>query len=167
MEGIAPSNAYICSDGSSIVVAGNGDGIFVRYMHAIGRVDLATDPELAGGAGRWKRRDELDDAIGAWAATLTRPEALAVLDAAEVPSGPIHTAADICQDEQILSRNMIQSFCVDTGGPNPVDVGFPGIVPVIGERSVAIRDVGPELGQHTDEILGGLAKSKKPSAPIA
>ncbi|KQU53374.1 hypothetical protein ASG84_24650 [Rhodococcus sp. Leaf278] len=51
MEGIAPSNAYTCSDGLSILVAGNGDGIFVRYMHAIGRDDLATDPELAGGAG--------------------------------------------------------------------------------------------------------------------
>ncbi|QII00404.1 CoA transferase [Rhodococcoides fascians A21d2] len=160
MEGIAPSNAYTCSDGLSIVVAGNGDAIFVRYMLAIGRPDLATDPELSGGAGRWKRRDELDEAIGAWAATATRVEALAVLDAAEVPSGPINTAADICTDEQMLSRNMIQQFPVDTGGPDPVSVGFPGIVPVIGERSVSIRNVGPELGQHTDDILGELASAR-------
>lgn len=153
MEGIAPSNAYTCVDGLSIVVAGNGDGIFVRYMRAIGREDLAADPELAGGAGRWRRRDELDNAIGTWAATLTRAEALAVLDAAEVPSGPIHTAADLCQDEQMLSRNMIQSFPVNTGGPSPVNVGFPGIVPVIGERSFPIRNIGPELGQHTEEVL--------------
>lgn len=156
MEGIAPSNAYTCSDGLSIVVAGNGDGIFVRYMRAIGRDDLAADPELAGGAGRWERREELDGAIGAWAATLTRAEALEALEAAEVPSGPINTAADICDEEQMLSRNMIQNFMVDAGGPNPVEVGFPGIVPVIGQRSVQIRNLGPELGEHTAEVLEGL-----------
>lgn len=161
MEGIAPSNAYTCSDGTSIVVAGNGDGIFVRYMLAIGRPDLATDPELSGGAGRWDRRDELDEAIGTWAATLTRAEALAVLDAAEVPSGPINTAADLCEEEQMRSRNMIQKFTIDIGGPSPVEVGFPGIVPVIGQRSVPIRNLGPELGEHTEEVLSG----RKGSSP--
>ena len=40
MEGIAPSNAYFCKDGASIVVAGNGDSIFQRYMETIGRPDL-------------------------------------------------------------------------------------------------------------------------------
>jgi crotonobetainyl-CoA:carnitine CoA-transferase CaiB-like acyl-CoA transferase len=37
MEGIAPSNAYPCADGTSIIVAGNGDAIFQRYMETIGR----------------------------------------------------------------------------------------------------------------------------------
>ena len=40
MEGIAPSNAYPCADGTSIIVAGNGDAIFQRYMQTIGRPDL-------------------------------------------------------------------------------------------------------------------------------
>jgi formyl-CoA transferase len=81
-----------------------------------------------------------------------------VLDAAEVPSGPINTAADICADEHMLSRNMIQQFPVDTGGQDPVSVGFPGIVPVIGERSLQIRNLGPELGEHTDDILDELSR---------
>lgn len=34
MGGIAPSNAYTCSDGKPVVVAGNSDAIFLRYMHA-------------------------------------------------------------------------------------------------------------------------------------
>src|SRR4051812_48688549 len=55
MEGIAPSNAYICADGASIVVAGNGDSIFQRYMDTIGRPDLGTDPALQTNAGRWER----------------------------------------------------------------------------------------------------------------
>ena len=77
MEGIAPSNAYPCADGTSIIVAGNGDAIYQRYMHTIGRPDLAEDPDLQTNAGRWARREELDAAIAAWSARHTRADALA------------------------------------------------------------------------------------------
>ncbi|GAB3261899.1 CaiB/BaiF CoA transferase family protein [Arthrobacter pigmenti] len=156
MQGIAPSNAYFCQDGSSIVIAGNGDSIFQRYMELIGRPDLGSDPGLQSNAGRWERREELDAAIGEW--TLQRPssEALEALDAAGVPAGPIYTAADISADEQYEARGMVQKFDVSTGEEVLTDVGFPGVVPVIGERSLPIRNLGPDLGENTTEILGGL-----------
>ncbi|QTJ69711.1 CoA transferase [Rhodococcus sp. ZPP] len=153
MEGIAPSNAYLCNDGNSIIIAGNGDAIFQRYMDTIGRPDLGADPGLQTNAGRWERRDELDAAIGEWTAQYSREEALKILDTAGVPSGPINTAADICSDEQYAARNMIQQFTVDTGEAEPKQVGFPGIVPVIGGTSLPIRTVGPDLGEHTREVL--------------
>ncbi|MFG1929317.1 CaiB/BaiF CoA transferase family protein [Mycobacterium sp. NPDC048908] len=156
MEGIAPSNAYPCADGTNIIVAGNGDAIFQRYMHTIGRPDLADDPELQTNAGRWHRREELDEAIGQWTSRHRREEALKLLDEAGVPSGPIYTAADICADEQYEARNMIQHFDVDTGEPHPKTVGFPGIVPVIGGASLPIRHVGPDLGEHTRDVLSTL-----------
>ena len=156
LEGIAPSNAYPCAGGESVVVAGNGDGIFRRLMDAMGRPDLAADPDLATNAGRWARRDELDHAIAAWTAALPRAEVLARLDAVAVPAGPIYTAADICTDVQYRARNMIQYFDVDTGGDTPRRVGFPGIVPVLGPASLPIRSVGPDLGEHTAEVLAEL-----------
>ncbi|MEN3322049.1 MAG: hypothetical protein V7643_5451 [Mycobacterium sp.] len=156
MEGIAPSNAYPCADGTSIIVAGNGDAIFQRYMQTIGRPDLAEDPELQSNAGRWLRREELDVAIGQWTVQHSRDEALKLLDEAGVPSGPIYTAADICADEQYEARNMIQHFDVDTGHPQRKTVGFPGIVPVIGGSSLPIRNVGPDLGEHTREVLSSV-----------
>jgi formyl-CoA transferase len=156
MEGIAPSNAYICRDGASIVVAGNGDSIYQRYMHTIGRPDLAEDPTLQTNAGRWARREELDQAIGTWAGGLDAADALAALDTAGVPAGPIYTAADISTDGQYAARNMIQKFDVSTGDEVLPGVGFPGIVPVIGDQSLAIRNLGPDLGANTEEILGGL-----------
>lgn len=162
-EGIAPSNAYVCADGLSVVVAGNSDAIFGRYMRLIGRTDLADDADLATNAGRWARRDEIDDAIGAWAAELTRDEALRLLDQAEVPAGPIHTARDICADEQYAARDMIQHFEVDTGAPEPATVGFPGIVPVLGERSLPVRSIGPDLGAHTDEVYRNLLGRPAPT----
>ncbi|KAA0022492.1 CaiB/BaiF CoA transferase family protein [Antrihabitans cavernicola] len=156
MEGIAPSNAYPCNDGASIIISGNGDAIFQRYMGIIGRPDLGADPELQTNAGRWRRRDEVDEAISAWSRLHSSADALAILDAAEVPCGPIYTAADICADEQYAARNMIQSFAVDTGEAEPKDVGFTGIVPVIGERSLPIRNVGPDLGADTREVLASV-----------
>jgi formyl-CoA transferase len=156
MDGIAPSNAYFCNDGSSIVVAGNGDSIFQRYMETIGRPDLGTDPSLQTNAGRWARREELDQAIGEWTGRLSPADALAALEAAGVPAGPIYTAADICADSQYAARNMIQKFDVSTGEETLTGVGFPGIVPVIGGQSLPIRNLGPDLGKDTVEILGGL-----------
>lgn len=156
MEGIAPSNAYVCADGTSIVVAGNGDAIYRRYMEAIGRPELGIDPNLQSNAQRWEAREMLDTAIGAWSATLTSADALEILDAAGVPAGPIYTAEDIATEPQYTARNMIQKFDVSTGEEILENVGFPGIVPVIGAASLPIRSLGPDLGEHTEEVLGQL-----------
>ncbi|MBP2369023.1 CaiB/BaiF CoA transferase family protein [Pseudonocardia parietis] len=156
MEGIAPSNAYECGDGGSVVIAGNGDSIYGRFMQVIGRPELGTEPDLASNAGRWQRRDELDAAIEAWTRSLPRDEVLALLEEAGVPAGPIHAAADIVADEQLRARNMVQYFDVDAGGTEPTRVGFPGVVPVLDGTSVPIRHVGPDLGADTADVLGGL-----------
>jgi crotonobetainyl-CoA:carnitine CoA-transferase CaiB-like acyl-CoA transferase len=156
MEGIAPSNSYPCADGSSVIIAGNGNGIFRRLMTVIGRPDLGEDPALASNSGRWAQRDRLDEAIGSWTARLPRPAVLAALDAAAVPAGPVNTAADIVEDEQYRARNMIQYLPVDTGDGEPREIGFPGVVPVIGDVSLPVRSLGPDLGEHTAEVLSGL-----------
>ncbi|MFD0841854.1 CaiB/BaiF CoA transferase family protein [Williamsia serinedens] len=149
MEGIAPSNAYSCADGASVVIAGNGDSIFVRLMRTVGRDDLADDPDLAGNAGRWARRDELDAAIEAWTRTMPRTEVLQRLDDASVPAGPIYRAADIVTDEQYRARAMVQELPVDIDGEQR-QVAFPGVVPLLGEASLPLTHPGPDLGADND-----------------
>lgn len=160
MEGIAPSNGYLCAGGKSVVIAGNGDGIFTRLMAAIDRPDLGADPDLQTNAGRWARRDELDEAIGAWCATREVDDVVAVLDAAGVPAGPIYTAEDLVADDQLRARGMIQHLDVSTGEETLTDVAFPGITPVIGTASMPIDHLGPDLGEHTDEVLAWLGLSR-------
>lgn len=152
LAGIAPSNAYLCKDGSSVVIAGNGDSIFARLMRAVGRPDLARDRGLATNAQRWAARDMLDDVIGGWTSTLTREEVLDVLERAEVPSGPINSAADILNDPQFAARGMLQRFQTEIDGQQRT-VTFPGIVPLLGPVSLQIDHPGPDLGEHTDEVL--------------
>lgn len=152
MEGIAPSNAYVCGDGASVVIGGNGDAIFRRFMDVIGRPDLRDDPELRANPGRWAARERLDDAIEAWTRTLPREEALARLDAAGVPAGPIYEAADIIDDPQYAARGMIQRLPVEIGGEVRT-VAFPGVVPLLGTTSLPIQHPGPDLGEHTAEVF--------------
>ncbi|MBE8147195.1 CoA transferase [Brevibacterium casei] len=166
MEGIAPSNGYLCAGGKSVVIAGNGDGIFARLMTAIDRPDLGDDPDLQTNAGRWVRRDELDEAIGAWCAARDVDEVVAVLDEAGVPAGPIYTAEDLVADEP-RARNMIQEIDVSTGEEVLDNVAFPGITPVIGGASIPIDHLGPDLGEHTAEVLAwlGMGEPADPSEP--
>src|SRR5438105_304605 len=63
LPGISPSNTYRCGDGQYVVIAGNGDAIFKRLMRAIGRQDLADNPELERNDGRVRNNEMLDQAI--------------------------------------------------------------------------------------------------------
>ena len=147
LPGIAPTNAYPCADGQ-VLVAGNGDGIFKRLMQAIGRPDLAADPALADNAGRVKRADELDAAIGAWTATRSVAEVLAVLDAAAVPAGRIYTIADIAADPHYAARGMLQ----DLPMPDGTTLTVPGIVPKLSRTPGTHRLNAPTLGEHSGEV---------------
>ncbi len=149
LPGIAPSNAYPCQSGEYVLVAANGDAIFKRMMHAIGRADLAEDPALAHNDGRVKRVEEIDAAIAAWTSTQSVDPVLAVLREAEVPSGRIYTVKDIAEDPHYRARGVIES--VTSAGGLTVEV--PGIVPKLSGSPGAIHDRAPTLGEHTDAVL--------------
>lgn len=152
LSGIVPSNTYTSADGVHIVVAGNGDSIFKRLMHAIGRSDLAEDPELATNAGRVRRQVEIDDVIGGWCARTPASKVLEVLETANVPHGKIFSAADIYQDPQYRARDMILERQLPDGRP----IAVPGIVPKLSRTPGSVEDLGPELGAHTGEVLKSL-----------
>jgi formyl-CoA transferase len=153
LPGIAPSNTYPCADGKYVVISGNGDAIFKRLMEVVGRPDLAADPLLADNAGRVKRSGELDAAIGAWAGSLPSEEVLRALEEAAVPSGPIYTASDIVEDPHFRYRGMHERLPVQLTADEKAEVAFPGIVPKLQEEPGGTRWLGPELGEHTEEVL--------------
>ena len=176
LPGIAPSNAYRCRDddapasdagpgeapsqaaqsaGSYVLIAGNGDSIFKRLMKAIDRPDLAADAALADNAGRVLRVNEIDAAIGSWAARHTVREVMVVLDKAAVPAGRIYTIADIAADPHYLARGMLESVEMDDASSMLV----PGIVPKLSVTPGQLRRKAPGLGQDTDAVLQELGLS--------
>lgn len=148
LPGIAPTNAYRCSDGGYALIAGNGDSIFKRLMAAIGRPDLEQDPALAQNDGRVARVAEIDAAIEAWTLTKTLDEVLAVLDSAKVPAGKVYTVEDIVNDPQYLAREMI----VEQQTADGMRVKVPGIVPKLSATPGRINYPAPLLGEHTQTL---------------
>ena len=149
LPGIAPSNAYKCQDGGYVLIAGNGDSIFKRLMHTMGRDDLGLDADLADNAGRVKRVEEIDAAIGVWTATLSVAQVLELLDAASVPAGRIYTVADIAADPHYQARDMILQTVMADGSA----LALPGIVPKLSRTPGSHRRNAPEIGQDTDAVL--------------
>lgn len=149
LEGIAPSNTYLCGDGKYIVIAANSDGIFKRFMKAIGREDLAEDPAYADNQGRAEKAEYLDQIIEEWTKKHTQKEVQEILDEARVPVGPIYSIADIVKDEQFQARGMLQTVEL----PDGEKVKVPGVVPKLSETPGDIGTIGPELGEHNAEYL--------------
>ncbi|HEY0823792.1 MAG TPA: CaiB/BaiF CoA-transferase family protein [Ramlibacter sp.] len=161
LPGIAPTNAYLCTDGYALV-AGNGDSIYKRLMTVIGRDDLGNDPELAQNAGRVKRVEEIDAAIGAWTKTRTVDEVLQVLDGASVPAGRIYTVADIAADPHYAARGMLQEIALDDGDRLTV----PGIVPKLSRTPGGHQRNAPAIGQDTDAVMRELGLSEEQIAAL-
>ncbi len=155
LPGVVPSGVYPAADGQSVIIAGNSSGAFGRLMSAVGRDDLATDSTLVDGAARYARESELDDAITSWTSRHSAAEAVRILSEAGVPAGPVYDARAIAADEHYQARGMVQPFKVAVDG-EPEDIRFPGVVPRLPSTPGEVRWVGPELGEHTDEVLGGL-----------
>lgn len=152
LPGIAPSNTYICRDGEYIVIGANSDGIFKRFMRAIGRADLADDPGLADNTGRAHRAEELDQAIGAWTGQHNLESVLRVLEQAEVPAGKIYSIRDIVEDAHYRARAMIHEFRLKGGET----ILLPEVVPKLSASPGGTRWIGPALGEHTTEVLDRL-----------
>jgi formyl-CoA transferase len=131
LPGIAPTNAYPCSDGGYALVAGNGDSIYKRLMATIGRDDLGNDPELANNTGRvaGSRNSTPPSRLDP---DRTVDEVLAALDAASVPAGRIYTVADIAPTRTTRARH---------AAAGPLEDGdtltVPGIIPSSRARRAA------------------------------
>ena len=162
MPGIAPSNAYPCSDGGYALVAGNGDSIFKRLMAAIGREDLGRDPALADNAGRVQRVAEIDAAIGEWTRTRSVDQVLQVLDTAGVPAGRIYTVADIAADPHYAARGMLQDITLDDGDR----LTIPGIIPKLSRTPGAHQRNAPSIGQDTDAVMRELGLTPEQIAAL-
>ncbi|MDE1891751.1 MAG: CoA transferase [Betaproteobacteria bacterium] len=148
LPGITPSNAYPCLDGY-VLIAGNGDSIYQRLMRAIGREDLANDPDLANNKGRSLQAERIDQAISAWTQLYPIEKVLQTLAEASVPAGKIYTIKDISDDPHYRAREMIETVTTANG----LNIEVPGVIPKLSRTPGSIRHRAPLLGEHTKTVL--------------
>jgi len=155
ITGVAPTGTYACRNGEWVVIGGNSDGIFKRFMTAIGRRDLADNPLFVNNRGRAANSALLDEAISQWTAVHSVAEVMEAMVAANVPAGPIYSVDDMVGDPHFLAREMLLERDVRIED-NVERVTFPGVVPKLEEMPGEVRWLGPELGEHTHEVLVGM-----------
>jgi len=148
LTGIVPSGTYPCADGAYIVIGANGDSIFLRFMTAIEREDLAEDPRLASNEGRSQNVDEIDAAISAWTKQRNSLDALKILSEADVPSGPIYSAAEMLSDPHYQARGVLEETDLREGDR----VRLPRMAPRLAGTPGGMRWIGPALGEHNIEV---------------
>ncbi len=151
ITGIAPTNTYITSDNKHVIIGGNGDSIFKRLMNAIGRPDMANDPELEANQGRVDNEKEIDAAIEKWTKDHTSDEVLSIMDEVSVPAGPILSVEDMMKDEHYIARGMFHE--VQANGRT---LQIPAMLPILTETPGTTEWPGPALSEHTDEVLSEL-----------
>jgi len=152
LPGIAPSNVYPCAGDGMILIGGNGDTVFARLCETMGRPDLAKDPKFVDHAARGTNQHELDQIIAAWTKGFELDALLVLLEEKGIPSGRVFRAPDMLENEQYIARDAI----VETDHPVFGKVKMQNAFPKMSETPGAVRWPGPELGQHTDEVLAGL-----------
>ncbi len=152
LPGAAPSNVYPTRDGDQVLVAANRDTVFARLAAAMGRPELAVDERYATNDARSARQVELDAIVAAWTATVDADPLLETLGEAGVPAGRIYQTKDMLADPHFAAREAFVRLAHPVLGDFPLQ----NVAPKLSETPGSVRDLGPELGAHNDEIYRGL-----------
>jgi succinyl-CoA---D-citramalate CoA-transferase len=151
---VAPSNIYPTEDEDYVLIAGNADTVFGRLAKAVGHPEWAEDERFATHHARGENMEELDAMISAWTRERSVEEVIEVLAEAGVPTGKVFTAEDMLEDPHYAARENVVTVEDPEIGAFPMQ----NVVPRLSETPGEVRWSGPALGQHNDEVYGGLLK---------
>ncbi|MEB3223883.1 MAG: CoA transferase [Candidatus Sericytochromatia bacterium] len=148
---IAPYETFRCADGHLNVAVGN-EGLWRRFAEALGHPEWLEDARFRTNAERLGHRAELGAAIEAVFATWPQTEALARLQRAGVPCGPIQDLAQVFADPHVVSQGLV----LELEHPSVGTVRAPGPPYRLSAAAAGPHRPPPRLGEHTAEVLAEL-----------
>ena len=152
LPNVSPSNVYPTADGEMVLIAANQDTVFRRLADVMEQPDLTTDERYATHSARGQNMEELDGIIAEWSSTLKAEDLLERLHAGGVPAGRIFKAKDMLEDPHFAAREAI----VRLNHPDLGEFAMHNVVPKLSDSPGRVRHVGPELGEHNQEIYRDL-----------
>ncbi|PKP77153.1 MAG: CoA transferase [Alphaproteobacteria bacterium HGW-Alphaproteobacteria-3] len=133
-----------------ILVQVIGMPLFKRWARLMGEDQWLTDPRFKDDLARGDHGEILSERTRAWAETRTTEEALAELEAARIPAGPVYSPQQALDDRHIKEMGYLKPLAFP---------GLPGPAPVmetplrLSRTPATVRERAPLLGEHTDIIL--------------
>ncbi|MFQ5898140.1 MAG: CaiB/BaiF CoA transferase family protein [Candidatus Methylomirabilia bacterium] len=161
-EYVVPHNHYCSRDKRWVAIACTNDRMFDRLLAGMGKQELKDRYRTM--AERVRLREELDGLIQEWIGSQDAREALARLEAAEVPCSLVYSVKDLFEDPQVKARENIVALESPLGGL----LHMVGVVPKLSRTPGRIERVGPPaIGEHNEEIyLGRLGLSRETLADL-
>ena len=148
----APLDNWQTSDGQYVSIIAAGDGLFPRLARLIGRPELLDDPRFAKLEARVRHADEINRIVADWCRAHSAAEIEQLCLAAEVPFARTYSVADICADPHIQARGDL----VEVEDPVLGPLRMQGLHARFSATPGAVRRGAPRLGEHNEEIYGGL-----------
>lgn len=145
----APHGHFRTRDDRWIAIACTTDKMFERLSVAMGQPQLSSSGLYGDQRTRLAARDTVNAIVIEWVASLDRDEVLRLCLEEEVPVGKVNSIADIFEDEHFKARNNLAHVLDDELG----DVVVPGVVPTLSATPGRITNLGPTLGNATDQVL--------------
>lgn len=153
----APSDVFATRDGH-VLTHCVGNGLFKRWARLMGEADRwLADPRFQSDQSRGDHSAEILERMRAWCGERTTAEALAALDAAGLPAGPVHTLQQALDEPQVAAMGFLRAVAGYPGMDKPVNV--PDLPVQLTATPGGIRERPPLLGEHTDTILARLGYS--------
>lgn len=148
---MTPGNLYPASNGSIRIDTGVLNQI-ERLYRTIGREDLIGTPLCSNQKERIKYRDQIDAIVTGWTETKTAEEIVSTLSNVDVPCVRVPTFDEVCNDPQLISRDMIIEVEQTISGK----VKTPGSLFKLSRTPGNMNFPAPYLGEHNKEVYSGM-----------
>jgi crotonobetainyl-CoA:carnitine CoA-transferase CaiB-like acyl-CoA transferase len=150
---ITPYQPFKAGDGKWIVVAAGSERLWRKFCQVINADEgLISHPLFATNALRNVNRDQLTPILDRYLAARPAREWVELMNAAEIPSGPLYAVDEALNDPHIRSRHMIVQMEHPSVGPFK-SLAFPGL---FSGTPTSYRMPPPRLGEHTEAVLAEL-----------
>lgn len=143
-RGMAPYQAYRCSDGYLVVSAPN-DGLFKRLATVMDRSSWPEDPRFCTNQLRYENIKLLNAVMDPKFLSKTRDEWMTILEEAGIPFAPVRTITEMMEAEQTQALGMLESVPGAPASVAGIPISFNGVRP-------DIKTSAPKLGEHNDEL---------------
>lgn len=129
-----------------------GDAVWGKLARLMNRSELVEDPRFVTAAARRQNQTELETIIKAWAREKTRQELWDGLRDLDYFGAPVLSTGEVLEDPHIRARQAFVERHHPTAGPTTLLAPWIHLT----KTPASIRDDAPAIGQHTDNVLGGL-----------
>lgn len=145
---ITPYETYRCQDGYINLACGN-DGMWRNFCKAAGHEDWSKDERFLTNAARVQNRRALSSLIEPIMLEKSTQEWIEVLRQVGIPCGKIQSVGEVCEDPQVLARDMVVPIEHPKAGPLRVT----GVPIKLSDTPGAVVLPPPLLGEHNREVL--------------